>query len=316
MRDQNGVQYLYGDNVGSVRGWSNKDGTSYAKRTACGSQRPRSVPWGEDGTSTQYGSAGKAISDRKYTGQKSLASLGIYDYQARYYDPYLNRFLQPDSIIPDPYNPLSYDRYAYVRNSPTNFNDPTGHEPVPPNDPNQIIRDAVAFFQGIGYTVVGEPTVKSIHSNGTDIVLQKIKESEVIETVCVEVKNITKGINLGAFAKDTQGFREGSILHNLRTAERLSNTSKPQLKMEFEAIQNGSVTGNLKNALYTSAGKVSEGAKDIFNYVYATAANGAVATVKAVEIITTTTVDIPFIAVPYFLIDPKNSPLKTLQIQG
>jgi hypothetical protein len=41
--------------------------------------------------------------------------------------PYINRFLQPDSIIPDPYNPQSWNRYSYVTNRPVNFNDPTGH---------------------------------------------------------------------------------------------------------------------------------------------------------------------------------------------
>ena len=69
-----------------------------------------------------------ASTDYLFTGQRDLASLRIYDYQARFYDPALGRFLQPDSIIPDPYNPISWDRYAYVQNSPTNFNDPTGHD--------------------------------------------------------------------------------------------------------------------------------------------------------------------------------------------
>jgi hypothetical protein len=41
--------------------------------------------------------------------------------------PYINRFLQPDSIIPNPLNPQSYNRYSYVTNRPVNFNDPTGH---------------------------------------------------------------------------------------------------------------------------------------------------------------------------------------------
>jgi hypothetical protein len=40
---------------------------------------------------------------------------------------YLNRWLSPDTIIPNPYDPQSYDRYAYVRNNPINFNDPSGH---------------------------------------------------------------------------------------------------------------------------------------------------------------------------------------------
>jgi hypothetical protein len=44
--------------------------------------------------------------------------------------PYINRFLQPDSIIPNPANPQSWNRYSYVANRPTVFVDPTGHESV------------------------------------------------------------------------------------------------------------------------------------------------------------------------------------------
>jgi tRNA(adenine34) deaminase len=40
---------------------------------------------------------------------------------------YLNRWIQPDTIIPDPYNPQDWDRYAYVRNNPVINADPTGH---------------------------------------------------------------------------------------------------------------------------------------------------------------------------------------------
>lgn len=35
--------------------------------------------------------------------------------------------LTPDSIVPDPTNPQSYNRYSYVNNRPLNFADPTGH---------------------------------------------------------------------------------------------------------------------------------------------------------------------------------------------
>jgi hypothetical protein len=36
--------------------------------------------------------------------------------------------LQPDSLIPEPSNPQSWNKFSYVRNSPVNFNDPTGHK--------------------------------------------------------------------------------------------------------------------------------------------------------------------------------------------
>jgi RHS repeat-associated protein len=61
-----------------------------------------------------------------FTGQRYEASIGIYDYGARWYDPGLGRFLQPDSLVPEPANPQSLNRYAYALNNPTNLIDPTG----------------------------------------------------------------------------------------------------------------------------------------------------------------------------------------------
>ncbi len=48
--------------------------------------------------------------------------------------PYLNHFLQPDTIIPDLSNPQSWNRYSYVTNRPVNFNDPTGHKETTDTD--------------------------------------------------------------------------------------------------------------------------------------------------------------------------------------
>ena len=69
--------------------------------------------------------------DRQFTGQRWEASLGFYDYVARQYNPVLGRFLQADTIIPDPANPQSLNRYAYVLNNPLRYTDPTGHAYCP-----------------------------------------------------------------------------------------------------------------------------------------------------------------------------------------
>jgi hypothetical protein len=45
----------------------------------------------------------------------------------RWYDAHLNRWLQPDSIVPQPGNPQDLNRYSYVRNNPLKYVDPTGH---------------------------------------------------------------------------------------------------------------------------------------------------------------------------------------------
>jgi len=40
---------------------------------------------------------------------------------------YLNRWAQPDTIIPDPTIPGDWDRYSYVRSNPVAYIDPSGH---------------------------------------------------------------------------------------------------------------------------------------------------------------------------------------------
>lgn len=41
--------------------------------------------------------------------------------------PYINRFIQPDSLIPDPSNPQAWNRFSYVLDNPINYSDPSGH---------------------------------------------------------------------------------------------------------------------------------------------------------------------------------------------
>jgi RHS repeat-associated protein len=53
--------------------------------------------------------------------------LGLIYMNARYYLPEVGRFISPDTLVPDPGNPQSHNRYAYVLNSPVNYTDPSGH---------------------------------------------------------------------------------------------------------------------------------------------------------------------------------------------
>lgn len=48
--------------------------------------------------------------------------------QARWYLASIGRFASADTIVPDPASPQDLNRYAYVRNSPVKYQDPTGHE--------------------------------------------------------------------------------------------------------------------------------------------------------------------------------------------
>ena len=63
----------------------------------------------------------------RFTGQREDDTIGLYFYNARYYNPALGRFSQPDTIVPNPGNPGSLNRYSYVLNNPLRYTDPTGH---------------------------------------------------------------------------------------------------------------------------------------------------------------------------------------------
>ncbi|MCB8922745.1 MAG: RHS repeat-associated core domain-containing protein [Ardenticatenaceae bacterium] len=73
-----------------------------------------------------------AISDRGFTGHKSGENggsndLGLIYMNARYFVVGIARFASADTLVPDPANPQSFNRYSYVRNNPLNFRDPSGH---------------------------------------------------------------------------------------------------------------------------------------------------------------------------------------------
>lgn len=66
------------------------------------------------------------VTDR-YTGQKLDEDTGLYFYGSRYYDPELARFIQADTVVPSATTSQALNRYAYVKNNPLKFTDPTGH---------------------------------------------------------------------------------------------------------------------------------------------------------------------------------------------
>ncbi len=70
---------------------------------------------------------GSAPTSYRYTGQREEARIGLYYYEARWYDSYIARWIQPDTIVPTPSYPQSLNRYSYVLNSPCNYADPSGH---------------------------------------------------------------------------------------------------------------------------------------------------------------------------------------------
>ena len=110
----NAPSYLLGDHLGSTSPTASSTGSKVAEL--------RYHPWG----GTRF-TSGTTPTTRRFTGQVEDAAIGLYFYNARYYDPALGRFIQADTIVPNPANPQSLNRYSYVLNSPLRYTDPSGH---------------------------------------------------------------------------------------------------------------------------------------------------------------------------------------------
>ena len=87
----------------------------------------RYLPFGE--TRWAWGRTVSATTptDRRYTGQREVPAIGLYDYNARMYWPAAGRFVSADTVVPGPFSPQHYNRYLYVLGNPLRLVDPSGH---------------------------------------------------------------------------------------------------------------------------------------------------------------------------------------------
>jgi len=128
MREDGGdPMWLLGDHLGSTNAVANYDGSLYSRQGY--------KPWGE-----MRFVVGQTPTGYQFTGQFNQISLGLYFFNARWYDANLARFVQADSMVPGMGNPQAWDRYTYSYNNPIIYTDPNGHIPVP------II---IALFAGV-----------------------------------------------------------------------------------------------------------------------------------------------------------------------
>jgi len=115
LDDSSPVSFLLTDHLGSTTA------TVFAGTGGLQSLRQYTA-WGEEYSSYEVTPTGY-----RYTSQRWDSGLGLYDYNARYYDPALGKFISADTLVPDPAAPQQYNRYTYSLNSPLVFVDPSGH---------------------------------------------------------------------------------------------------------------------------------------------------------------------------------------------
>jgi len=111
------MRYYHPDHLGSTTLITNEAGEVV--------EETYYMPYGdviEGGEESRYG----------YTSKEKDTDTELMYYEARYYDPFLRHFIQPDNVIADVYNPQNLNTYSYVLNNPYKYVDPGGDEPVLP----------------------------------------------------------------------------------------------------------------------------------------------------------------------------------------
>jgi RHS repeat-associated protein len=153
MRQGDVVYYLHTDHLGSTSLTTDITGTLVAET--------RYLPYGEERWTNEA-----QPTDFTFTGQRAEAGFRLMDYNARYYDPGLGRFVSADTVVPEAGNPQALNRYSYVLNSPLKYADPTGHcwDPLTGSADTCI----AAWQRAVDAYEAGErrPGVLALHASG------------------------------------------------------------------------------------------------------------------------------------------------------
>jgi RHS repeat-associated protein len=112
-----GILYFHKDHLGSTQALSDENGTVI--------DTTGYMPYGQDRQDNDL----LQLTAYKFTDQEQDDGTGLYNYDARLYDPRIGMFIMADTIIPEPFNPQSLNRYAYCLNNPVRYTDPSGHLP-------------------------------------------------------------------------------------------------------------------------------------------------------------------------------------------
>ncbi len=174
------IAYFHHDNLGSTRLMTDSTGNVVMDQDY--------MPFGGDLPEVgQTEVLDEEAEGYKYTGQKEVASIGLYYYGARYYDPKIGRFITEDSWPGEMVNPQSQNLYVYVMNNPLRYVDPTGNVPKDSKERQKIIEELknqmpesimleYGCYEGLEYILI------QISLNNTNISF-KVEHSTLLKKV-------------------------------------------------------------------------------------------------------------------------------------
>ncbi|CAA6825571.1 MAG: Unknown protein [uncultured Sulfurovum sp.] len=110
-------RYFHTDNLGSITSITNDSGTVVERRSYEPFGKIRAMDYGTNNNSLTNTTI---ETTRAFTGHEQIAELsGLVHMNARVYDSDIGRFLSADTLIQDPHDSQSYNRYSYLSDVPT-----------------------------------------------------------------------------------------------------------------------------------------------------------------------------------------------------
>ena len=251
----------------------------------------------ENTSYTPYGLAfeGAEQSRFSYEGQEFSSVTSDYDFHFRKYKTEWGIFTQPDTLLPNVYDPQQLNRYAFERGNPYGFMDPDGNQGVSFKSQNigfnDQLKKAEEFFNDFVNAYDANPASDPINAGvrefnidlgfkiieytwrvmtGRESDRDRINElgHEIIEGLAKIAAGKAVPAPKGTLSK--LGTKIGSYFHNLETGESLSTGAINYLQQQGSNLattisnyfsrfnsNRGNDVGNLLS--HTSSGQVQVG---------------------------------------------------------
>lgn len=254
-KDSNGEKYFYHpDHLGSTNLVTDEKGDVV--------EETHYLPFGEvlEGGDSRY----------LFTGQEKDKETSLNYYGARYYDSFSRHFTQPDTIIQNVYDPQSLNRYAYARNNPVKYVDPSGNIPLLAipfiigaisagiNLISQIVHGSSIFGGTINYGSAGKSFVAGTVAGFAGIGGGTVAASAVSGSSGI-ISSIAAGTSVSAASLMSAGVA-GQATYNVMSGQPLTNNV-------YEVAVSGAKWGGAIGAITGGIMSVkSAGPKTIGNY--------------------------------------------------
>lgn len=208
------INYYHNDHLGSTSVLTNQSGAVVEKTTY--------EPYGEvksGGTKSKFG----------YTGQEKDQETGLNYYDSRYYDPHLQRFVQPDTMLPDVYDPQQLNRYSYARNNPLKYTDPTGNS-------ISLVGLLGTALRWIAGTSAGRAVVKTVASLPfVNSAVQAVAKNSNVQQAVQKVQPVVNAVQQNPVAQTIINNADG-VQAEGRNLQQVVNVAKSTTGTIYRAV--------------------------------------------------------------------------------